>query len=120
MSLLRLIVDMDLKRALKLNYLKTGKPLISSFLSEYSSHLKELKTFFNNNDYKKFNYNTVPMSVIRMKDFVIEYGGIKAVELLAEYEKSCSIGDFSTCCSLEKPILEELNLFKETWVSMLC
>lgn len=111
---------MDFSKTLTHNYINTGKPFINSFLEEYSILLNELKSFFADNHEGSFQFYTVPLNILKMKEFVIKFGGFRAVELLADYEKDCAIGDRAGCKVLEKQILEELNIFKETWLGMLC
>ncbi|MDC7227128.1 MAG: hypothetical protein PQJ61_10235 [Spirochaetales bacterium] len=98
-----------------------NKPIISrKFLDEYSKLLTNLKTVFSGGKITPCcRYSTVAYHVERMKNFIIEYGGIRAVEKLAEYEKYSSIGDFQSCKQLETRIIEELELFKNCWLSML-
>ena len=111
---------MDFNKTLPQQYLLQGHIFINSFLNEYQNHLSELKAFFKNNSRGRQNFVTLPLSVSRMKDFVLDYGGVSCVELLSEYEKNCAIGDFTACERLESRILVELHIFKETWLSMLC
>ena len=95
-----------------------GTPVTKKFLEQYSSLLTNLKKLFENSRSSPGCYNTFPYAVSRMKDFIISSGGMRAVELLAEYEKSASIGDHLQCRRLEKQILIECDTFKECWISM--
>ncbi len=94
--------------------------IVSSFLERYFYLLGNIKIFFNNSETCRENhFNCISFHIGDMKNFCIESGGFRCVELLAEYEKNSAIGDIAGCRELEKPILEELNTFKEFWISML-
>ena len=98
----------------------TSEPAIPAFLQTYSELLRNLKDVFNARETGRCNLSTISIHVTAMKDFVIRTGGLKAAELLAEYEKYSAIGDCTACRRLEKSIIGELSVFKECWLSMLC
>lgn len=98
----------------------SNAPVTTIFLEQYSYLSLNLKAAFKGRKSETCSYSTVSYHVTRMKEFVIKSGGLHAVELLAEYEKSSAIGDSSKCRSLELQILSELKTFRECWLSMLC
>ncbi len=93
--------------------------LISLFLTEYFTLLEKLKNVLESPD-NKHKYDIISKNINEIKNFSINKGALRCVEALAEYEKYCSIGDVYSCNRLKKTIFEELDLFKESWISMLC
>ncbi|HAK44669.1 MAG TPA: hypothetical protein DCO79_01940 [Spirochaeta sp.] len=95
-------------------------PVTTLFLDRYTCLLTNLKTAFKGRRLQICKNSIVSNHVAEMKEFVIEFGGLQTANLLAEYEMSSSIGDACACKNMEDRILNELNVFKECWLSMLC
>jgi len=96
-----------------------GNLITNHFLEEYQNLLINLKSAFKERNGECRNFSTVSFHVTKMKDFAVKKGGLKCVELLAEYEKNSAIGDYASCKTMEWKILIELNFFKELWISLL-
>ena len=56
-------------------------------------------------------------NITDMKEFLLRFGAVRAVEVLSEYEKYLSIGDSLSCSRIQDKLFTEMDLFKNTVVS---
>lgn len=98
---------------------RSGEPLlVNAFLSSFYELFNNFKAALGNKNTQNSKVDTVTAAAVKLRDFIDEAGGLRASEILAEYEKYSAIGDFVSCKRMENYLIEEIELFKEAVVSM--
>jgi len=112
--------ELDYSRFYKiLNISNDGESiLVNAFLGRFHELFDSFKDAVLDDVHESRKASNISNKAAGLKDFILAAGGIRAADMLAEYEKHSSIADFVSCSRMEKKLFIEIEAFKETVVSM--